>query len=135
MAGSIDVDLEDFMSSEFVTFRKTKNYSETQYSTKYNVLNFVNKHFVRQNDNLLKQVRTDTIDCDNSLIKSKYQRRYIRLDLASSSALIMNTSHSKSWKMLKVIIKHVINLIEYYQNSINDLPKRHFHNKFIKDYK
>lgn len=28
MAGSIQVDLDDFMGKEFVTFRKTKNYSE-----------------------------------------------------------------------------------------------------------
>lgn len=53
MGASVDVDLEDFMSKEFVTFRKTKNYSEVQYSTKYSFVNLVNKHFVRQSDDLL----------------------------------------------------------------------------------
>ena len=28
MSGAVDVNLDDFMSKEFVTFRKTKNYSE-----------------------------------------------------------------------------------------------------------
>ncbi len=45
MSGEIEVDLGDFMGKEFVSYRKTKNYSETQYSTKYNWLNMVNKHF------------------------------------------------------------------------------------------
>lgn len=57
MAGNIEVDLNDFQGKEFVTFRKTKNYSEVQYGTKYNFLNMVNKHFTRQQDNILKQVR------------------------------------------------------------------------------
>lgn len=55
MAGCIDVDLDDFMGKEFVTFRKTKNYSELQYSTKYKFVNFVNKHFTRNQDNILDQ--------------------------------------------------------------------------------
>jgi hypothetical protein len=55
MAGNIEVDLDDFMGKEFVTARKTKNYSEVQYSTKYNFLNLVNKHFVRQNNSILAQ--------------------------------------------------------------------------------
>ena len=55
MAGSIDVELDDFMSKEFTTFRKTKNYSEVQYSTKYNFLNFINKHFTRNSNNILEQ--------------------------------------------------------------------------------
>lgn len=51
MAGNIQVDLDDFMGKEFVTFRKTKNYSEVQYSTKYSFVNLVNHHFTRkQND-------------------------------------------------------------------------------------
>ena len=56
MSGGIEVELDDFMSKEFVTFRKTKNYSEVQYSTKYNFVNLVNKHFVRNNDSILNQV-------------------------------------------------------------------------------
>lgn len=55
MAGSIDVDLDDFMSKEFTTWRKTKNYNELQYSTKYHFLNFINKHFVRNSNSILKQ--------------------------------------------------------------------------------
>jgi hypothetical protein len=43
------------MGKEFVTSRKTKNYSEVQYSTKYNFLNLINKHFVRNSNNLLNQ--------------------------------------------------------------------------------
>ena len=54
MAGSIDVDLDDFMSKEFTTWRKTKNYNELQYSTKYHFLNFINKHFVRNSNSILK---------------------------------------------------------------------------------
>lgn len=53
MAGQVEVDLDDFMSKEFTTFRKTKNYSEVQYSTKYNFLNLINKHFVRNSNNIL----------------------------------------------------------------------------------
>ena len=40
-------------SKDFVTFRKTKNYSETQYETKYKFVNFINKHFTRQSDSVL----------------------------------------------------------------------------------
>lgn len=53
MKAVIDVDLDDFMSKEFTTFRKTKNYSEVQYNTKYHFLNLVNKHFTRNSNNIL----------------------------------------------------------------------------------
>jgi hypothetical protein len=53
MAGSIQVDLDDFMGKEFVTFRKTKNYSEVQYSTKYSFVNLVNKHFTRRQEDII----------------------------------------------------------------------------------
>ena len=56
MSGSVNIDLEDLMSKEFHTFRKTKNYSEIQFSTKYSFINLVNKHFVRNSDHLLDQV-------------------------------------------------------------------------------
>ncbi len=56
MAGEIQVDLDDFMGKDFVTFRKTKNYSEVQYSTKYRFFNFVNKHYTRRQDDILTQV-------------------------------------------------------------------------------
>ena len=56
MAGEIQVDLDDFMGKDFVTFRKTKNYSEVQYSTKYNFFNFVNKHYIRRQNDILTQV-------------------------------------------------------------------------------
>ena len=55
MTASVDVDLDDFMGKDFTTFRKTKNYSEVQYSTKYNFLNFINKHFTSNANNLLHQ--------------------------------------------------------------------------------
>jgi len=60
MSASIDVELDDFMGKEFVTARKTKNYSEVQYSTKYHFLNMVNKHFVRNSNSILNQF--DKID-------------------------------------------------------------------------
>jgi hypothetical protein len=56
MAGSIQVDLDDFMGKEFVTFRKTKNYSEVQYSTKYSFVNFVNSHFTRRQKDITNQM-------------------------------------------------------------------------------
>lgn len=56
MAGGIEVNLDDFMSKEFVTFRKTKHHSEVMYSTKYSFVNFVNKHFVRNADSIIDQV-------------------------------------------------------------------------------
>ena len=55
MAAQVEVDLDDFMSKEFTTTRKTKNYSEVQYSTKYHFLNFINKHFVRNSNSILAQ--------------------------------------------------------------------------------
>ena len=56
MAGQIEVDLENFQGAkDFTTFRKTKNYNEMQYSTKYKFVNFINKHFVRQSDSILAQ--------------------------------------------------------------------------------
>jgi hypothetical protein len=55
MAASVEVDLNDFMGKDFTTFRKTKNYSEVQYSTKYKFVNFINKHFTRNSDNILEQ--------------------------------------------------------------------------------
>ena len=69
MAGSIEVDLDDFMGKEFVTARKTKYYSEVQYSTKYHFLNLINKHFVRNSNNILNQF--DKLD----LAKRIYQAR------------------------------------------------------------
>ena len=56
MAGAIDVDLDDFMSKEFVTFRKTKNYSEVQYATKFHFVNMVNKHWNRNMENITDEV-------------------------------------------------------------------------------
>ncbi len=55
MTAQIEVDLDDFMGKEFHTFRKTKNYSEVQYSTKYHFLNFINKHFTRNSNSILNQ--------------------------------------------------------------------------------
>jgi hypothetical protein len=55
MAGGIEVDMDDMMNKEFITTRKTKTYSEVQYSTKYNFLNLINKHFVRGTNNLIEQ--------------------------------------------------------------------------------
>lgn len=62
MAGNIEVNLEDFHNKDFVTFRKTKNYSEIQYSTKYTFVNLVNKHFVQKQDALLNQVSIITFN-------------------------------------------------------------------------
>lgn len=56
MAGNIQVDLDDFMGKDFVTFRKTKNYSEVQYSTKYKFINLINKHYVQRQEDILNQV-------------------------------------------------------------------------------
>ena len=56
MTGQVEVNMDDFNGKEFVTFRKTKSYSEVQYSTKYKFVNFVNKHFVRNSDNILDQL-------------------------------------------------------------------------------
>jgi len=56
MAGNIQVDLDDFMGKEFVTFRKTKNYSEVQYSTKYSFVNLVNHHFTRKQNDMSAQL-------------------------------------------------------------------------------
>jgi hypothetical protein len=56
MAGSIQVELEDFMGKEFVTQRKTKNFSEIHYSTKFAFVNLVNKHFTRRQTDILDQV-------------------------------------------------------------------------------
>ena len=56
MAGQVEVDLDDFNGKDFVTHRKTKSYNELQYSTKYKFVNFVNKHFVRNSDNILAQL-------------------------------------------------------------------------------
>jgi hypothetical protein len=65
MAADIEVDLEDFKGKEFVTFRKTKNYSETQYSTKFTFVNLVNKHFVRNSNNILNQVSPNSLSIRN----------------------------------------------------------------------
>jgi hypothetical protein len=54
MSGQIEVDLDQFQGAkDFTTFRKTKNYNEMQYGTKYKFVNFVNKHFVRNSDSIL----------------------------------------------------------------------------------
>lgn len=60
MAATIDLDMDDLQNKEFVTTRKTKNYSEVQYSTKYNFVNLINKHFVRGSNQILNQF--DQID-------------------------------------------------------------------------
>jgi predicted transport protein len=57
MVANIEVDLDDFMSKEFITFRKTKNFSEVQYHTKFHSLNLVNKHYVMRMDHILDLVR------------------------------------------------------------------------------
>jgi hypothetical protein len=69
MSGAIEVDMNDMMNKEFLTSRKTKTYSEVQYSTKYNFLNFINKHFVRATNNVLDQF--DKVD----VAKRIYQAR------------------------------------------------------------
>lgn len=98
MAGSIQVDLDDFMSKEFVTFRKTKNYSEIQYSTKYRFVNFVNKHFTRRQDDILNQVSPLLFRFNlTSSVNSKYPRESIKPGQASSSTSTTSTSLSKSW--------------------------------------
>ena len=74
MSGSIDVDLDQFMSKEFHTFRKTKNYSEVQYETKYKFVNFVNKPVMQV---LPRKYRFRTINCSMS--------RFIKLAFADSS--------------------------------------------------
>jgi hypothetical protein len=56
MAGEIQVELDDFQGKEFTTFRKTKTYSEIQYSTKYSFVNLINKHFVQRQDSILSEV-------------------------------------------------------------------------------
>ena len=47
----------------------------------------------------------------------------------------MNISPSKLWTTFRVSSIRLKCLVEYYKNSANDLPQRHFHNKFVKDYK
>lgn len=102
MAGSIQVELDDFMGKEFVTFRKTKNYSEVQYSTKYNFINLINKHYTRQQDNILLQVSSLTLSFNYSLIKLMSLRESIRQDLVSSLTLTTSMSLSSSWTIYRV---------------------------------
>jgi len=49
------------MGKEFTTFRKTKTYSEIQYSTKYAFVNLINKHFVQRQESIINQVRNKII--------------------------------------------------------------------------
>jgi hypothetical protein len=49
MAGSVDLDMGDFLDKEFHTFRKTKTFKEAAYY-KWNFLNLVNKHYTRGTD-------------------------------------------------------------------------------------
>ena len=72
MAGNIQVELDDFMGKEFVTFRKTKNYSEVQYSTKYTFVNLINKHFVQRQDSILSEVSILLTNHKNCFNKHNY---------------------------------------------------------------
>eukprot|EP00347_Sterkiella_histriomuscorum_P003435 403364304 len=114
MAGNIQVELDDFMGKEFSTFRKTKNYSEIQYSTKYSFVNLINKHFVQRQDDILDQF--DRVDVGKKI----YQAR---------PSVVLNIDNEY------ITLKMMEDLSKHYKNSANDLPQRHFHNKFVKDYK
>lgn len=49
MAGSVDLDIGDFLDKEFYTFRKTKSFKEAIYY-RWNFLNLVSKHYTRSTD-------------------------------------------------------------------------------------
>jgi hypothetical protein len=85
-----------------------------QYGTKYKFVNFVNKHFVRNSDSILANF--DRVE----LTKRIYHAR-------PSVVLSLDNEY--------ITFKLFDQLKDYYQNSANDLPRRHFHNRFIKDYK
>jgi hypothetical protein len=114
MTAQIEVNLDDFMSKEFTTFRKTKTYSEVQYSTKYHFLNFINKHFVRRSDDILAQFD-----------RAEVARRIYH---ARPSVVLSVDNEYITFRLMD-------QLKGFYEHSANDMPRRHFHNRFIKDYK
>lgn len=125
LAAGIEVDMNDMMNKEFITTRKTKNYSEVQYSTKYNFLNLINKHFVRGTNNLLEQF--DRVEVARRIY---HARPSLVLAIDNEQIAFHINDQLKGETFL-----YINHLIGFYQNSANDLPKRHFHNRFIKDYK
>jgi hypothetical protein len=64
-----------------------------------------------------------------------FQRESIRLDQVYFLTLIMSTLHSILWRTSQVSFLIKSTPIDHYKNSANDVPRRHFHNKFVKDYK
>lgn len=126
MSGQIEVDLDDFKGKEFITTRKTKTYSEVQYSTKYNFWNFINKHFVQNANSILAQFE------NNEVARRLYHAR---------PSVVLNIDNEYITFRLMDQLKSKLNLLSiklrigYYDNSANPLPRRHFHNRYIKDYK
>jgi hypothetical protein len=56
MKGALDFDVGEFIDKAFVTFRKTKNVNETLYDLKYSFLNFINKHYTRNTNDIYTEV-------------------------------------------------------------------------------
>jgi hypothetical protein len=56
MTGALDFDVGEFLDKTFVTFRKTKNFSEAVYSNRYNFLNLITKHYTRNTNDIYTEV-------------------------------------------------------------------------------
>eukprot|EP00352_Strombidinopsis_acuminata_P007470 CAMPEP_0176366870 /NCGR_PEP_ID=MMETSP0126-20121128/21482_1 /TAXON_ID=141414 ORGANISM="Strombidinopsis acuminatum, Strain SPMC142" /NCGR_SAMPLE_ID=MMETSP0126 /ASSEMBLY_ACC=CAM_ASM_000229 /LENGTH=500 /DNA_ID=CAMNT_0017724463 /DNA_START=72 /DNA_END=1574 /DNA_ORIENTATION=- len=110
---TIDIDMNMFMDKTFVTYRKTKTVRESLYY-RWNPLNFVNKHYTKNTDDIHELLM------EADLPKKIHQGR---------PSLILNIDNEYMTFMLMDEIK------KYYANSALDMPKRHYFNRFIKDFR
>ncbi len=113
MAGQVNFDIGDLADKEFYTFRKAKHFKEAIYY-RWNFLNMFNKHYTRNADQMFDQFM------EVELPKRIHQAR---------PSIILNIDNEYMTFRLMEQIK------TFYQSSANDLPKRHYFNRFVRDFK
>jgi lipid A disaccharide synthetase len=110
---TVEIDIDQLMDKTFVTYRKTKTFSE-DLMWRWNPMNLVNKHYTRSTD----QMHDKLLQAD--LSKKIYQSR---------PDLILNVDNEYMTFMLMDEIK------KYYKNSAVDMPQRHYLNRFVRDFR
>jgi len=109
---TIELDMDMFLDKTFAPFRKQKTHRENMYF-RHNPWYLTNKHQNRNN-----QFISDEFDAQE-VTKRIYQSR---------PDLILSIDNEGLTFMLMEEIK------SYYANSALDCPKRHYMNRFVKDF-
>mmetsp|Transcript_13058 Transcript_13058/g.9450 ORF Transcript_13058/g.9450 Transcript_13058/m.9450 type:complete len:335 (-) Transcript_13058:90-1094(-) len=113
MVGGVQVDIEKFSDKEFYTFRKTKNFNEAMYYRWY-FFNLVTKHYTRTANQMLDALNAQ--DLHERIHKAK-------------PAVVLSIDNEPMTMHIMEQLAHV------YRYSPNEMPRRHYFNRFSKDFK